>query len=367
MKMRTFLLLLCMLPCIAFAGNLPKSIKNIEAFKKVNQQSRLRSDQTIVLDSTYTFSGTEKRLNSITKYIYDKQGRIAEEEYTYNMDNLEFKRFEKSIYNYKDDFSYPSEQRNYILIDGEWVEDSKSSLEYSKGIVPIETRDSCFLNGEWYLEELIQAKEFDEEGYPIMFESTSWEGGSSPEYASFAFTYDKNYMVETMKHFLLYQEKNEWIHVQTNHFKWDQNGCLLRDYAEEYDSDKGEWIESYEIIYTYDERNNLIEENESMYGISYSSINHQNFYSDKVITVNKQIAPFSDIKIINNPSSHILTVDLGEQTKGTIIIIDTAGKMVLNKILSSNSNEIPLQLRFGFHIVKVKTDKGTFTEKIFIR
>ncbi|MEA3496745.1 MAG: T9SS type A sorting domain-containing protein [Bacteroidota bacterium] len=95
------------------------------------------------------------------------------------------------------------------------------------------------------------------------------------------------------------------------------------------------------------------------------------FVLPQQIDNNKEI----NTAIENNTKNNNVNINSVENTvtikmdvdKAVVTIIDITGKVVVNKEIIGNNNEITVDVDAGYYIVNVRTEKNNYSEKIFIK
>lgn len=368
--MKTFLLLLSLVPCLAFSENHSESYmkkqprKFLQALQN-RKTSNLRADTPILRDSMYTYRGTEGTLIEKAYFTYDQQGRLTEEVALWDYNRT------GNWLNIKTTFKYSAtgqsaESNYYVLKDGKWELMTQNLFTYSDAETSIPQSDTeyGFFDGLRVTTFTTTATRFDAAGIPTEYLSCILKD-DYPFLMKWEVTFNENNLPTSMTTFEL-NENNTWKFYEKIIMTYDDQGLLKMKEAHS-DYNNGNWEPYYDILFEYDERGNLISEKEvEANGTIYDPLRYQNFYADDLITKNESVSVPSPITIHNNPGS--LSIDLENETDGTVVMVDSTGRVVLNRPLSSRSTVIPVQsLPEGVYFIHVKTSGYQLTEKTVIR
>ncbi|MDH6356649.1 hypothetical protein [Parabacteroides sp. PF5-9] len=373
--MKRFLLLLCLLPCLSFAQTekkqKPKTLKWFQS--GTSATPLLRAQESILLDSVYTFTKTDEEnpeiLEQKTYYKYDEFQRITEELLFVDYSGLEQFRQYKSIYTYKNSSRYPSRIETYYLKNGNWMKISEDQQNYTEEGIPLEARSFVFDGEGLKLENVWKAISFDEKGIPTEFiDSTFYE---EVYVMKFNITFNEKAQPTAVTTFSPNEiNREEWIPFEKMIYHLDEEG-LLRLKEEHYDYEGDEdWDFSYLIAYEYDERGRMIHENEAMGpGMFYSFISTRNFYSDGLTTHNEPpVTAATTATIHYTQGSGSLYVDLMQEQSGHLLIMRPTGRLVGQYRLNQQTTTIPLNTVKGeVLIVRLQTKSGHYTKKILVR
>ncbi len=368
--MKTFLLLLSLVPCLVLAQT-PKSNKQKQSEKflqtlQIPQHSTLRTTTAILRDSMYTYRNEESNLIEKAYFSYDQQGRLIEEVALWDYNMTGHWSDTKTVFVYSDGVDKSTEIQHYVMKNGKWEMMVKEIQVYNgnNSGMPVSETEYAFIDGVWVEISIITATKFDEEDIPTEYMLTIL-GDETPILMKWEITINDNYLPAGKTTFS-WGDNNTWIPFEKIILSYDKQG-LLKIKEEHADYSNGNWEPSYDIHFEYDERGNLISEKE-MYadGFVYDSLRYQNYYSDGIATKNESISITSPITIQNYAGS--LTIDLGEETNGTVVIIDSGGRTVLNRPLKSEIATIPVHsLAKGIYFIHIKTSRHQVTQKTIIR
>lgn len=368
--MKRFLLLMSLLPCLVIAQG--KSERNIDLkgwVKNLHRKSALRSDQVVRLDSVYHYQGRPGRLDMIARHTYDEQGRLAEAVREHpSGDETYPSSFTKIVYDYLEGIAEPAVEAYYSLEEGVWEPTSRHETDFNAAGKLQETRLFYYDEGEWRLNDKTVATDFDEQGvYTVVIDSIFED--EVPQVIKMEVLFKDNYTVADTKFYYWEEEISTWRHVQSNQFAFDDNQNPLHDVATENYEGEG-WRPYYEIVYTYDERNNQIGEEECNwdgYDTPYYFYQRmQNFYSDRLVTANKGLTN-ATIQIRLEHNMQLLTIALGDATIGQLSVVNPAGKTILQKTLNRQQQTLSVQaLPAGVYFIRVDTPQGSKTEKYFL-
>lgn len=363
--MKRFLLSVCLLPGLALAQGVSDKTKKYQRFFKKAAPIEMRAAAPALLDSVYTYQTEQGILTDKVYYTYDEAGLMLTE-----LRKSSYGQEGEFVVNYKGEYTYSTiaggksvEEINYALADGEWVPSFKRTTEYNQKQMTVAMYDYYYKDGKWMKDEFQVSAEFNADGYPtVLMDSTFVEDGTV-EVMRMDATYDKKHNVEGLSIFA--QVGNEWIPAQKAKLTYDEAGRQLSQYHEVMED--GEWTFSFFYTYEYDERGNMIRETDEMEGFDKPFVmRYQNFYSDNIVTKNEQVDARSSIRITLNNNDKTLSVDLGEEQRATLTIIN-AGGAIVRRVSVNQLDTLPLYDLSGYYIVHIQTAKGVKSQSVIIR
>jgi len=367
--MKRFLLMMTLIPCLVIAQKMPEREKQLSRKWLQNQQSALRSDELVTLDSIYNYTDKPGRLSHISRFTNDEMSRpeIEMREY-YTQEQEPGGLFSKIEYAYKGNIKEPAVETYYLQNEGKWVPSRKYETDFNEFGKLAETRAYRYNEGEWTLDERTTVIEFDGAGNFSVAIDSIFEGGEL-QIMKLEFTYTGDNKMASADFHFWEAETEEWVHLQNNILMYDDHQNLLHDSArDKYDTE--EWSPYYDIFYTYDERNNLIEE----YEISHDDFSDshfynrfQNFYSDNLVTANQKIGQSGNL-LISIDSSKQLIIDSGTALNSRMTVINITGKQIYQTRLTGGVNTLSLEsVPAGLYIIRVDTPEGFKTRKIVLQ
>lgn len=367
--MKRFLLMMSLIPCLVIAQKMPERSKLMNWKFMQIQQSALRSDELVVLDSMYNYQGKPGVLSQLSRFTNDEMGRpISRMIEYYSWTGEPGASFWKREYEYEKNLREPSVETYYRLEEDTWIITSKDETDFNEFGVLAETRHYNYEEEEWVLSEKTTVTNFDENGHYVTFIDSIFEG-KELQIMKGEVTYSEGYKSGIANLYWWNDEIQKWQHLQINNLTMDDNMNIIHDEAfEKYEKD--EWSPYYDIFYMYDERNNLIEENEISHdgsGDSFFYNRYQHFYSDNLITANQTLTN-QHIKIRLENKTQSLTIDLGDATTGVLSVVNLSGKTILQNTLKGQISTTSLQsIPNGIYIIRVYTPQGSKIEKILLQ
>lgn len=370
--MKRILLLLSLLPCLVFGQSEKREAKPLLKWKKYTErlqvpfQSGLRADASVVKDSMYTYRDEEKILIEKATYKYDAVGRVIEETSYWDYNKTGSFTHLKEEYKYADTGIYPIEVNYYRWEGDNWIKTSKDVYTNNADGYPIDLREYTYINGEMILMFTTTAGALDDNGKPLYYLFFIVEGGV-PLVMKMDIEFDNNYQPLSMTTYEANVEENDWMPFEKIEYTINPE-TSLREEETHADYNNGQWEPSYNRYYKYDERGELIEEKEiESNGNVWEWLRYKNFYSDNVITKNQTLTN-QHIKIRLESNTQLLTVDLGDASKGLLSIVNPSGKTIIQDSLNGQLKTVSMQsFPSGIYFVRVNTPQGTKTEKISLQ
>lgn len=366
--MKRLVLCICLLPAISFARQTPEHFQKV--FNQAKQPVSVLRTTSATLDSTYTYQGEDEVLTTISYYAYDESGRqIKEESKSYNYLDGSMALSSKTEFIYPEkagDGSYETEERNFVYHDGEWVLVLKTINQYNASAVQTAMQSFRQENGEWVKDWVWSTSEYDDKGFPKVVMDSTFHADGSLEIYKMEAVYDDNNRVKEGVNYYWDEDAKEWITVQNALLSYNDQGLVTSQYTEYLE--EGEWIFGFEYTYQYDDRGNMIREEDKENDGFFTHTRFQNFYSDNIVTHNEAIRLNKDFKIAVNSDSRTLTFDLGDIAEGTISLINTSGAIVRHETVRNSQQSISLNtLASGFYIVRLSTSQGEQSFKVVVR
>lgn len=373
--MKKFLLFVCLWPCISFAGE--RSGHFLKIFGRVSPKTtQLRSASSTPLarplrDSMYTYQGEENVLTSIEYYTYDALGRPARvETQSVRAADGRLVPSSRTEYSFLEDQKgelYEWTETTYVYDREQWQQASFVVNGYDAATdLQIYMKSFLYENNELVKDWTWEAVEFTPEGYPSLVMDSMFHHDGSVDVMRMDATYDGFNRPVRGTTYGQVPETGEWFPVQRDQLAYDDEGKILRQYAESMED--GRWVFSFVYTYQYDERGNMTHETDREADGSVYRIRYQNFYSDRVVTHNETLRANPSYTVRMIPSSRILQVDLGEAAEGQITLVNAAGSIVYRQTLHSAVSSIPLgALSTGFYIIHIYTPEGEASHQVIIR
>lgn len=373
--MKKSLLLLIFLPLFASAQVLPYNYK----FAEVLLSSRNRAEPGLrsspfpdaLLDSTHLYDDRADML--LAKYTYEFDGA--------HIMNSVKKAYSsgKELYQVKSSFSY--EPRKYF-----WIEQIDSIFEFEPDNYTTKTKYTRTYNEEAYMTEYkeyysmydspwgramqtFSAIEFNEENMPIIYMDTLNMEELDPTTKGtivhkWEVTYNRT-VIESMTGYI--EVENNWlpeIKFVISDELWPKRTIdVLVKMDDSWSQKVGE------VVQNFDGRDNL-----SIYKIINEkneidqSFRFKHFYADGIITHSNSLNKTETPKILVNNSDRSLTIDLGEELKGEITIINATGRVVKRSSLSQSNGYFLLNdLKSGYYIICIQTDKQYLSQPVILR
>lgn len=362
--MKKFVLLVCLLPGLAFAQRVSNKSAKFQRFfqKSAPVETKMSAFTSATLDSVYWYQGSEEVLTSKRYFTYNEAGQKQTES------SGRFVIDSKVEYTYATGSDGKSvEEISYRLDNEKWLPTYKAVTKYNHTQSPIGMYQYYYKEGVWVNDNFQTSTEFNAGGYPTVIMDSTFFEDEPTNVMRMEVAYDKKNNAEGLSILEPGKTNGEWIPAQKAKLTYDDNGLVLSQYHEVKDDD-GKWKFSFLYTYQYDERGNIIreidenEEYEKPYPMRY-----QNFYSDNVVTKNESIHVNNAIRIAVNAGSKSLSVDLGEQQRAIVTIINAGGAVARRISVDESLSTIALNELNGYYIIHIQTAKGVKSQSVIIR
>lgn len=377
--MKRSLLLLCAIPCLLTAQTSTKKepgekpfIQQLKNNQQISNQLMLRSGNTNLPDSIYTYSGEEKELESIEAISYDENGRRKEvnvkadlnEDGVITDDEL-FKV--EYTYTQKEDI-LEEEIVSFYSIEDEWLAFSKVITQYNTYGNYLDRYEYMydFENEKWLDGSKLIVEDLDEKGNAIAALDSTLDGDEwSLMY--WEYTYDDQNRCDTVFSYDYNEvEKKKGRPIEKVEFHYNDNGKVIENIHYENDEETGEWIYEHKMVYTYDDKGNVTSEKDIESDGKISSPEYyENIYSstvanEEIFTVESAVYP--------NPVSDVLNVTINGADQAVITLINANGGIVVQQKVQQSTAAIPVSsLAKGYYFLTVQTAQGAKTHKVVIK
>jgi hypothetical protein len=333
----------------------------------------LRSGNTNLPDTIYTYWEEEKNLYSIGAITYDDKGRIIQEkgrrdtngDGIINENDGEYKV--EYTYTQKGDVLETQEVRS-VQKDGLWINTSKVVGTQKSPDIQLDYLMYDYIDDGWFLWSKTVAAKYNEKGLPIMYHDTTFmENGFDS--SRMDLTYNENDMCDTMVIFIPSAALvigYEWIPSQKMELNYNENNSRKKDAYFEYDIVDEEWYFTFSVEYTYDDKGNLSSmkeidnDGEIIDSEYYTNIYSSSVANEEIFTVESSIYP--------NPVSDVLNVTINGTSEAIVTLVSVNGSIVIQQKVQQSTVTIPVSsLAKGYYFLTVQTAQGTKTHKVIIK
>lgn len=375
--MKQTLLLLCAIPCLLTAQTVTKKeLKENPFFQQLvkNPQTSdpmmLRSGNTNLPDSIYTYSGEEKVLESIEAITYDENERRKEVNVKVDL-NDDGVITDDEVY--KVEYTYTQKEDvleeeivGFYNIEDKWLAFSKVIAQYNTHGNYLDRYEYMydFENEKWLDGSKWIVEDLDEKGNAIAALDSTLDGD---EWTTmyWEIKYDAQNRYDTIFSYDYDEiEKKKGIAVEKMEFVYGENGKQIENIF--YDYKDSEWVYSHTVEYSYDDKENLIsvkeieKDGEIKDSEYYTNIYSSDVSNEKLFSVESAIYP--------NPVSDVLNVTINGADLAVIKLINANGSIVIQQKVQQSTATIPVSsLPKGYYFLTVQTTQGTKTHKIIIK
>lgn len=367
--MKKFVLFVCLFPYLSFAQQSTNHFSKVFGSGLPTVESLRAASPT--LDSMYIYQGKENRLTSIEYYTYDASGRLIKQEgKTAGGPDGDLFLTSKTEYSFSESQEAgrnETEEQIYVYDNGQWLPVYKVFNGYAAATgTQVYMRSFLNQNGEWKKDWTWEAVEYTDEGFPSLVMDSTFNHDGSIEVMRMEASYNSLNLPAEGLTYSQDMETGKWLPMQRDRLEYNEQGKMLRQYAELMED--GQWEFGFEYTYQYDERGNMTHETDREADGSVFLIRNQNFYSDRIVTHNQTLRADPDYTVRMNPTSRVLQVDLGEATEGRITIINAAGTTVYQQTIHSSFSNFSLDsFSTGFYIIHIYTPAGEASHRVIIR
>jgi len=387
MDMKRNLLLLLALPCLLSAQVATEGKRTPGQWLSKLQTAdgiALRAESIDNLpDSTYTYY--DGRLYKAVGITYNEtNGWVAQEkgftDYNYNgvVDNA-----------FKIDYTYAkpgqTDAGEIVLVqeaimymmprqDGVWEDYSREITSYNATNMPVKT-SFYYTDGKggWDISEAIETVEYDGNGNPaVMISSYSLGAGGMRADMRFEIFYDGQGRFKGFNTFVPIRGGTDegWEPAESIVVTYDNLGNRVDTHFER--DDEGEWQNTYIIETIYDERGNVISEEERDLGEDgeYHTVwidTYRHVYLPDVITSAVKAEAVRSSVVYPNPSTDYVTVSLPDAGQALVTISDLSGKTVGRQAIGRQASIAVHSLPAGVYLLTVQTAGKTDVHKLIVK